>query len=120
MRCVAFALAVGLPTSATAVECTVAIQPPLLALEARDGHRDRAIYGWQLMTHEERVDFLARLREARTPAERATLRQRNHDAMVARAGERGLLLPAGPEGARADGDWRVEPTLFRRCPPSAR
>jgi len=119
-RCVAIALAVGLPMPAVAVECTVAIQPPLLAAQARDGHRDRAIYGWQLMTHDERANFLARLREARTPAERATLHRLNHDAMVARAAERGVQLPAGPDGARADAGRRVEPTLLRRCPSSAR
>jgi hypothetical protein len=119
-RCVAFALAVGLPASATAVECAVEVQPPVLAPEARDGHRDRSIFGWQLMTHEERADLLARLREARAPAERTALRQHNYDAMVARARERGVVLPAGRDGARANDDRRIEPAPpFRRCSPRA-
>jgi hypothetical protein len=114
-RYVAFALAVGLLAAAPGVECTVDIRPPLLEPAARDGHRDRAIYGWQLMTHEERADFLTRWQAARTPAERDALRHRNHEAMAARARERGVVLPPAPGGTRADDELRPGPLRARNC-----
>jgi hypothetical protein len=107
-------LAIVLPAGVMAADCNVEIQPPLLAPAARDGHQDRAIYGWQLMTHEERADLLARLQEARTPAERAALRQRNHLAMLARARERGVILPPEPGTTPPDGAASAPPMRVRR------
>ena len=108
-------MAVVLPSGAAAADCIVEIRPPLLAPAARDGHRDRAIFGWQLMTHEERADFLARLQEARTPAERSALRQRNQDTMVARARERGVILAPNPGATPADGAASAPPRVRRNC-----
>ena len=48
------------------------------------------IYCADLMTHEEREAYRASMRAARTPQERATLRQVHQNEMQARARERGL------------------------------
>jgi hypothetical protein len=116
----AFGLAAILPVTAAAVECDVEIQPPVLEPAARDGHRDRTIYGWQLMTHEERSAFLARVQAAPTPAERDALRQRNNEAMVARARARGVVLPAAPGASAADRDRHAKPLHTHACADSGR
>jgi predicted Fe-S protein YdhL (DUF1289 family) len=73
-------------------------------------HRDADIYGWQLMTHQERSEFLARLDAARTAEERRMLRLRNHKAMDTRARERGVVLSAL---SKADEDPRRHPGAVR-------
>lgn len=54
------------------------------------------VYGWQLMTQEERVAFQAKMRAAKTEAERAALRADNHRKMQARAKQQGVTLPEVP------------------------
>ena len=107
---VACALASLASAGAIAQECKVEIRPPVLNPAARDGHRDREIYGWQLMTHQERSEFLAQLDAARTAEDRQSLRLRNHKAMDARARERGIVL-ATP--SKADADARLRPAPAR-------
>lgn len=58
--------------------------------------QDREVYGWQLMTPEERATYRSRMRDAKTIAERDKIRQEHHEAMVIRAKERGVTLPADP------------------------
>lgn len=48
------------------------------------------IYCADLMTHEEREAYRASMRAARTPQERAELRQAHQEMMRARARERGM------------------------------
>jgi hypothetical protein len=55
-----------------------------------------AIYGSQLMTQQERNEYSARMRAAKTPEEREALRAEHHNAMQARAKERGVTLPEQP------------------------
>lgn len=54
------------------------------------------VYGWQLMTPQERMDFQAKMRAAKTPEERAALRADNHRKMQARAKQQGVTLPEVP------------------------
>ncbi|MBK1678820.1 hypothetical protein [Rhodocyclus tenuis] len=61
---------------------TTATQPP--------------IFGSQLMTPQERRDYRLRMRNAKTPDERESIRLEHHEAMKARAAERGLSLPDAP------------------------
>lgn len=107
-RCLACALAVLAVVGVRAQDCQVQIRPPTLEQRGRDGHREREIYGWQLMTHEERTAFLARLDAARTAQERETLRMLNRNAMNARARERGVVLRA-PSAAARDAERRIAP-----------
>lgn len=55
-----------------------------------------SIYGSQLMTPQERRDYRLRMRNAKTADERNSIRLEHHEAMKARAAERGLSLPDAP------------------------
>jgi predicted Fe-S protein YdhL (DUF1289 family) len=100
-RCLACTLAVFAVVGVSAQDCQIQIRPPTLDARGRDAHREREIYGWQLMTREERTAFLTRLDEARTAHERETLRALNQKAMNARARERGVVL-RGPSSDAGD------------------
>lgn len=54
------------------------------------------IYGSQLMTPQERSEYRMRMRSAKTPEERQQIRLDHHEAMKARAAERGVTLPDAP------------------------
>jgi hypothetical protein len=62
-----------------------------------------AIYGSQLMTQQERNEYSARMRAAKTPEEREALRAEHHNAMQARAKERGVTLPEQPPAGAGPG-----------------
>lgn len=51
------------------------------------------IYGSQIMTPEERAEFSARMRAAKTNEERKRIRNEHHERMTARAKEQGVKLP---------------------------
>ena len=57
---------------------------------------EEQIYGSQLMTAQERIEYHNKMRAAKTPEERDKLRQEHHDAMQARAKAQGKTLPAEP------------------------
>lgn len=65
--------------------------------------RDRDIYGHQLMTLQERNEFRARMRAAKTVEERERIRAEHHEQMVVRAKERGITLPEVPPAGRGPG-----------------
>jgi hypothetical protein len=52
------------------------------------------IYGSQLMTQQERDEFRAKMRSAKTAKEREQIRQEHHERMMVRAKERGVNLPS--------------------------
>ena len=64
--------------------------------QTQDRLRDQDIYGWQMMTPEEREQYRAKMRAARTAEEREQLRKEHHEQMQARAKERGTTLPDEP------------------------
>lgn len=67
------------------------------------------IYGSQLMTTEERDAYRARMKQAKTQAERDKLRIEHHAQMQQRAKERGVTLPEQPRSrakAGRSGDGR--------------
>jgi hypothetical protein len=57
---------------------------------------EEQIFGSQLMTPQERMEYQNKMRAAKTQAERDKLRQEHHDAMQARAKAQGKTLPAEP------------------------
>ncbi len=61
------------------------------------------IYGSQLMTQHERLQYRERLRNAHTERERERIRLEHHRAMQERARERGLRLPDMPPVRRGGG-----------------
>ncbi len=60
------------------------------------------IYGSQLMTEQERAEYRAAMRAAKTAEEREKIRKEHHERMEARAKERGMTLPDEPP-MRGDG-----------------
>lgn len=70
-------------------------------LQDRDQTRDQLqdqdrIYGSQLMTNEERLEYRNRMRAAKTAEERAQIRSEHHERMKVRASEQGITLPDEP------------------------
>jgi len=66
------------------------------ALMAAPAEGSSQIYGSQMMTQQERADHRAKLRAAKTQAERNQIRQENHQRMQQRAKERGIKMPDMP------------------------
>lgn len=88
----------------------LAVSPPLLAADqaqdrtrAQDQIRDQDIYGYNLMTVQERNEHRAKMRAAKTAEERERIRNEHHERMVARAKERGVKLPDEPPAGRGPG-----------------
>ncbi len=54
------------------------------------------VYGSQIMTRQERIEYRARMRTAKTDRERAQIRKEHHEQMKERARERGVTLPDVP------------------------
>jgi len=82
------AFAAGVSAPAISLEV-----PWLLAQASTD---EEPIFGSQLMSEQERIDYRARWRVARTDDERAKLRSEHHERMKDRARERGVTLPDEP------------------------
>jgi hypothetical protein len=57
---------------------------------------DSAVYGWQLMTKQERVQYREKMRSLKTRKEREAFRREHHAQMQERARERGVKLPDQP------------------------
>ena len=57
---------------------------------------DTPIYGSQLMTKQERIEHLNKLRAAKTVEERDQVRLQHHEQMQLRAKEKGVTLPDAP------------------------
>lgn len=70
----------------------------------RDPSQEKPVYGWQLMTEQERLEYRHRMRSMKTLEEREQFRFEHHQMMQERAQERGLALaaPRGP-GSRGMG-----------------
>ena len=69
-------------------------QPP--AQKKAQTQQQEQIYGSQLMTRQERAEYRARMRTAKTAEERAQIRKEHHEQMKARAKARGVTLPDLP------------------------
>ncbi len=89
--------------------CLLAAQDPAQTREqtqSREQERiqDRDIYGWQLMTPQERDEYRARMRAAKSLEEREQIRNEHHKRMQERAKERGMrLLDEPPPRGRGSG-----------------
>lgn len=67
------------------------------------------LYGYQLMTQQERLDYMQKLQSAKTFEEREKLRIEHHRLMQERAKKRGMTLPDMPPaggGWGPGGPWR--------------
>lgn len=57
---------------------------------------EEPIYGSQLMTEQERIEYRTRMRTAATEEERERIRNEHHERMKERAREQGMMLPDEP------------------------
>ena len=69
---------------------------PLPAGELSVSQEQEHIYGSQLMTIDERTEYQAKMRAAKTAEEREFLRTEHHQRMQERAKARGMTLPDEP------------------------
>jgi len=74
---------------------------PAYAAEQATQPKSEPIYGYRLMTNQERNEYREKMRNARSPEERQAVRDEHHKAMQARAKERGVTLPDRPRGPGA-------------------
>ncbi len=102
----ALALAAGM-AAAQAPATPKSGAQPLTREQMREQMREQRIYGYQLMTPDERNAYRAKMRAAKTLQERERIRTENHAAMQARAKQRGVTLPPEPKVGRSVGAVRV-------------
>lgn len=65
-------------------------------LLALPGHADETVYGYQLMTEQERAEHRAKMQSFQTEQEREAYRQEHHKMMQERARAQGVTLPDQP------------------------
>lgn len=75
---------------------TLAATLSLSAGLAYSADQNEPIYGSQLMTQQERIEYRARIMNAETMQEREEIRNEHHQMMQERAKARGLTLPQQP------------------------
>lgn len=66
------------------------------AKEQTQSQARERIYGYQLMTEQERNEYRQQMRAATTADERERMRAEHHERMKERAKERGITLPDEP------------------------
>ncbi len=66
------------------------------AQEKAQIQKQEQVYGSQLMTQQERTEYRAKMRAAKTAEEREQIRKEHHEAMKERAKVRGVTLPDEP------------------------
>lgn len=74
-----------------AVNIAVASGQELTDKEARQN-----VFGWEIMTIEERAEHRAKMRSMESEKELEAYRQEHHNRMQARAKEQGITLPEKP------------------------
>jgi len=74
------------------------------------------IYGNQLMTQEEMQPHREAMRNAKTPEERALIRERNHEKMRLRAKEKGVPFPDTPPAERGRMNQKNAPGMGKNMP----
>lgn len=81
-----------------AATCVVAVTGPVLVAEQAQAQTQahEQVYGSELMTQQERTEYQARMRAAKSDQEREQLRKAHHVQMQERAKQRGVPLPDEP------------------------
>ena len=86
----ALALAMSLSAGFALADETAPVQ------EKTQTQKQVQIYGSQLMTRQERTEYRAKMRAAKSAEEREQIRKEHHKLMKERAKERGVTLPDEP------------------------
>ena len=85
--------------SLVAVLVTLTAAPAVAADQERKPDKEQTqerIFGSQLMTQQERLEYRAKLRAATGAEERERIRKDHHERMLERAKARGVTLPDEP------------------------
>ena len=85
---IALLATIGASGAGYAVDSGAGAGPP----DAATSPKRELIYGAEIMTHEEREQYRARMRGAKAPEEEARIRGEHRQAMQKRARERGAKL----------------------------
>ena len=82
--------------SAMASSLLFAIPAAFAADPPAQNQAQEQVYGSQLMTPQERTEYQAKMRAAKTNEEREQIRAQHHEEMQERAKQRGMTLPDEP------------------------
>jgi hypothetical protein len=93
-------MALGIPAQAMAQAQPGEQTRSTPQVQAQDNER---IYGYELMTPQERADYQSRMRAAKTKQEREAIRLEHHKKMQERAKAQGKTLPDTPPANRGPG-----------------
>ncbi len=74
---------------ALAMGLALAAEPPAQAPQEQ-------VYGSQLMTRQDRIEYRAKMRAAKTAEDKAQIRAEHHERMKERAHQQGVTLPDTP------------------------
>ncbi|MBZ0160665.1 MAG: hypothetical protein K8G79_11105 [bacterium] len=100
-------------TAALALSAGLALAAdPEPAKEQAQTQKQEQVYGSQLMTPQERAEYRAKMRAAKTAEEREGIRKEHHKLMQERAKARGVTLPDEPPargGGMGPGGHRMGP-----------
>lgn len=77
---------------ATFLACAVLLALPLTTTVAKE-----QVYGWELMTEQERAEHRTRMQSFKTQQEREQYRMEHHKMMQERARQQGKTLPDKPQ-----------------------
>ena len=84
---------------AMATAFALALLAPAFATAQSAATDERPVYGSQLMTEQERLEYRQRMGNASSAAERQQIQAEHHQRMQARAQQRGVTLPEQPPAA---------------------
>jgi hypothetical protein len=84
-----------LKVAMTALSLTLGMGP-LFSADLVANAAQEQVYGSQLMTRQERIEYRARLSAASTDEEKARISAEHHERMMERAKQRGVRLPNTP------------------------
>lgn len=93
----------GLVLTAHGVRAEAAGERPPPAAERMQAMDQERVYGWELMTAQERLEYQAKMRAATTAEEREALRLEHHERMEIRARAQNKTLPEAPPAGMGPG-----------------
>lgn len=102
MLVVSLGLALGIPVQAMAQAQSRQQTEATQQTQTQTQEQER-IYGYELMTPQERSDYQTRMRAAKTAQEREAIRLEHHKQMQERARAQGKTLPDMPPTNRGPG-----------------
>ena len=82
--------------SAMTSSLLLAFNPALAADTPMKNQTQEQVYGSQLMNQQERTEYQAKMRNAKTSEEREQVRAQHHKEMQVRAKQQGVTLPDEP------------------------